>query len=139
MNEAKNAGKIIGLVLHGLIGAVMILAGSAKLFGMFPREALDKAGPLAEQIPLIGAGEVLTALLLIIPRTSSLGILLASSFWGGAVCLHMRQGDSYAVAASLLVLSWVGAYLRNPGILSSFVASPGMTRKAPEQSELVTP
>jgi hypothetical protein len=139
MNGAKNWGKLIGLVLHVLIGGIMILAGSIKVSGLFPREALEKFGPLAEQIPLIGVGEILTALLLIIPRTSSLGILLASSFWGGAICLHMRQGDSYAVVAALLVLSWVGAYLRNPGLLSSFAAAPETTRRVPEQSELVTP
>src|SRR5262249_43432291 len=107
MQATRNWSKIVGLVLHGLIGAVMILAGSFKLFGTIPPEAQEKLGPMAGQVPLIGYGEILTAVLLLIPRTSSLGILLTSAFWGGAICLHMHMGDSYAPVAVLLVLSWV--------------------------------
>jgi hypothetical protein len=136
MKEARGWGKISGLVLHLLIGGMMLLAGSAKLLGVFPAEALEKMGPLAGQIRLIGAGEVLTGILLVVPRTSSLGILLASSFWGGAICLHMRQGEPYLLVAVLLVLSWLGAYLRNPALLSSF-APAAQNRKAADEAELV--
>jgi hypothetical protein len=135
----KNRGKLIGLVLHLLIGGLMIVAGTTKILGLFPAEALEKVGPLADQILLIGVGEALTAVLLLIPRTSSLGILLASSFWGGAICLHMRQGESYVVVAALLALSWVGAYLRNPALLGSLTASPDPTRKGVAGSEFATP
>jgi hypothetical protein len=112
----------------------MIFAGSAKLLGLFPPEALAKHG-LGDQIRLIGTGEVLTALLLLIPRTSSLGILLTSSFWGGAICFHMSHAEPYLFQAVLLVLSWAGAYLRNPATLSSFAGPPGMTREAAAESE----
>jgi hypothetical protein len=138
MKEGKNGGKIAGLVLHVLIGGLMIVAGSAKLLGLFPPEALGKDG-LGDQIRLIGAGEVLTALLLLIPRTSSLGILLTSSFWGGAICIHMAHREPYLFQAVLLVLSWAGAYLRNPATLSSFSGPPGMTREAAAESEPAVP
>ena len=138
MKERKNWGKIVGLVLHVLIGGLMIFAGSAKLLGLFPPEALAKTG-LGDQIRLIGAGEVLTALLLLIPRTSSLGILLTSSFWGGAICVHMSHGEPYLFQAVLLVLSWAGAYLRNPATLSSFSGPPGMTWEVAAESEPAVP
>jgi hypothetical protein len=77
---------------------------------------------------LIGAGAILAASLLLLPRTSSLGILLTSSFWGGTICIHMAHGEPYVLQAVLLVLSWTGAYLREPATLSSFSGSPGMTR-----------
>jgi hypothetical protein len=83
---------------------------------------------LAEQARLIGTGAVLAALLLLIPRTSSLGILLTSSFWGGAICIHMAHGEPYLVQAVLLVLSWAGAYLRNPATLCSFFRPPERAR-----------
>ena len=134
MNERKNWGKIAGLVLHVLIGGLMIFAGSAKLLGLFPPEALAKHG-LGDQIRLIGAGEVLTALLLLIPRTSSLGILLASSFWGGAICIHMAHGEPYVFQAVMLALTWVGAYLRNPATFSSFAGSPEMARRIAAEPE----
>jgi hypothetical protein len=74
---------------------------------------------LGEQTRLIGAGALLTALFLVIPRTSSFGILVASAFWGGAICIHMANGEPFLFQAAMLVLSWGGAYLRNPMTLSS--------------------
>jgi hypothetical protein len=80
MKGRKNWGKVAGLVLHILIGGLLIVTGSQKILGSVPPEALVKYG-LSEQARLIGAGALLTALLLLIPRTASLGIMLASSFW----------------------------------------------------------
>jgi hypothetical protein len=122
MKMTWNWKTIAGLVLHVLIGGMMMLAGSAKLLGFFPPEALEKTG-LGGQIGLIGAGELTTAILLLVPRTSSLGVLLASSFWGGAICLHMSHGEPFVLQSVLLLLNWVGAYLRIPGMFSSFCAS----------------
>src|SRR5262249_5634428 len=130
--------KIAGLILHTLIGALLIFTGSQKVLGSVPTEALVKLG-LGEQARLIGAGAILTALLLLIPRTSSLGILLASSVWGGAICIHMAHGEPWVFQAVLLVLSWVGAYLRDPATLSSFSGSPRRTREAVAESEPAVP
>jgi hypothetical protein len=125
MNERNNRGKIAGLALHILIGGLMLFTGTEKVLGMVPPEALAKYG-LGQQMRLIGAGALLTALLLLIPRTSSLGILLTSSFWGGAICIHMAHGEPYLFQAVLLVLSWAGAHLRDPATLGSFSAPPGI-------------
>ena len=118
MTEYKHWGKITGLTLHILIGGLMIFTGLQKVLGSVPPEPLVKYG-LGEQAKLIGAGAVLTALLLLIPHTASLGILLASAFWGGTICIHMAHGEPYVFQAVMLVLSWVGAYLRNPATLST--------------------
>jgi hypothetical protein len=123
MKMTWNWRTIAGLVLHVLIGGMMIFAGSTKLLGFFPPEQLAKTG-LGDQIKLIGAGELASAILLLVPRTASLGVLLTSGFWGGAICLHMSHGEPYALQSALLFLTWVGAYLRVPGMLSSFTASP---------------
>jgi hypothetical protein len=138
MKERTNWGKIAGLVLHVLIGGLLIVTGSQKVLGSVPPEPLVKLG-LGEQARLIGAGALLTALLLLIPRTSLLGILLASSFWGGAICIHMAHGETYFFPAVVLVLSWAGAFLRNPATLSSFSAPPRMTRVAAAESEPAVP
>jgi hypothetical protein len=116
MTNRKHWGKSAGLVLHALIGGLLIFTGSQKVLGSVPPEALLSYG-LGEQARLIGAGAILTAVLMVIPRTSSLGILLVSAFWGGAICIHMAHGETYVLQAVLLVLSWVGAYLRNPATL----------------------
>jgi hypothetical protein len=130
MSGAGRVKTIGGWVLHAAVGGIMLLAGSAKLFGFFPPEELAKYG-LGDQVRLIGAGEVLTALLLLVPRTSPLGLLLASAFWGGAICIHMSHGESYVMQSALLVLVWVGAYLRNPAFFAPlFGAAPTAKEEA---------
>jgi hypothetical protein len=119
MKESKNWVKIAGGFLHIVIGGLMIFTGAQKILGLVPPEALAKYG-LGEEVRLIGVGAVLSALFLLIPRTSSLGILLTSAFWGGTICIHMAHGEPYVFQSVALVLSWVGAYLRHPTTLGSF-------------------
>jgi hypothetical protein len=116
----------------------MIFTGSQKMLGSVPPEALVKYG-LGEQARLIGLGAVLSALLLLIPRTASLGILLTSSFWGGAICIHLAHGEPYLLQAVLLVLSWMGAYLRDPATLGRFSGPPARTRQVRAESEPALP
>ena len=119
MKANRNWSTIAGWVLHGLIGGSMILAGSAKVFGLFPPEEVAKMG-LSLPIEVIGAGELVSAVLLLIPRTSSLGLLLTSGFWGGAICLHMSRGEAFVLQSAFLLLTWAGAYCRVPGAFASF-------------------
>ena len=115
--------RIVGLVLHGLIAALMIFASSGKVLALQNVVEQMRNYGLDDRVQLIGAGELITAILLLIPRTSSLGVLLASSFWGGAICLHMSHRESYVGPSVLLLLTWMGAYLRLPAMFSSFTAS----------------
>src|SRR6476646_10168964 len=107
MKTNRSWQQIGGWVLHGLVAGVMILAGSAKVVGVFPPEEVAKLG-LSLPIQVIGVGELASAILLLIPRTSSLGLLLTSAFWGGAVCLHMSKGEPFVLQSALLLFTWVG-------------------------------
>ena len=131
MKRRKNWARIFGLALHVLIGALMIFTGSVKVLGSVPPESLVKYG-LCGQARLIGAGAIFTAVVLLLPRTSSLGLLLTSAFWGGAICIHMAHGESYLFQAVVLVLSWIGGYLRNPATFSSFLSEEMTWEVAPE-------
>ena len=122
MKASRNWKTTAGWVLHGLVGGIMLLAGSAKVLGLFPPEQVEKLG-LGVPIQVIGAGELASAILLLIPRTASLGVLLTSGFWGGAICLHMSKGDYFVLQSVLLLLTWLGAYLRVPGTFASFAGS----------------
>jgi len=118
-------GRIGGMMLHVLLGGLMIFAGVMKLAGMMPPEATQKmpAG-IGDHLKLIGAGELATAILLIAPITSSLGVLLASGFWGGVICIQMAQGNDFMMPSVFLLLTWLGAYLRDPSVLYSFTKRP---------------
>jgi uncharacterized membrane protein YphA (DoxX/SURF4 family) len=118
MNPQNKWLKITGFVLNALIAAIMILAGLAKIilliFGLFPPEALEKMADtgLDGKILMIGIGELVAGVLLLIPRTSPLGTLVTSGFWGGVICFHMTHNEDYLAYCVLLALTWVGAYLR---------------------------
>ena len=119
MKTTRNRQTIGGWVLHGLVAGIMILAGSAKVLGFFPPEEVAKLG-LSLPIQVIGVGEVASAILLLIPRTSSLGLLLTSAFWGGAICLHVSKAEPFVMQSAFLLVTWVGGYLRVPGAFGSF-------------------
>jgi hypothetical protein len=134
MNERTNWGNIAGLVLHLLVGGLLLVTGSQKVLASVPPEPLVKYG-LGEQARLIGTGALLSALLLLMPRTAALGTWLTSAFWGGAICIHLAHGEPFLLQAALLVLSWAGVCLRNPATLGSLSGPAGSTRKrAAEQS-----
>ena len=134
MKTTANWKTITGLVLHVVIAAIMILAGSAKVLGLFPPDVVAKLG-LTGWIAVIGAGELATAVLLVVPRTASLGVLLAGSFWGGAICLHLSRGEPFVLQSALLLLTWAGAYLRVPAMFGSLAASSPAVRADAEVSE----
>jgi hypothetical protein len=112
--------KITGWILTGLIGAMIVMAGTMKLIGgQEMAEGFAKYGLGGRQI-LIGTGELLSAILFIIPRTSSLGVLLLSGLMGGAIVTHMEHGEMFFVQSIILVAIWITGWLRNPEMFSSF-------------------
>jgi len=111
--NSKNT-QIAGLVLHLLVGGLMIFAGSGKAFGFAPPDIIQKMTTygLKEQVQLIGYGEIIAALLMLIPRTSPLGVLATSGFWGGVICIHMAHHEDYIFPSVLLAVTWIAASLR---------------------------
>ena len=114
MNPQKKWPRRVGTVLHLLVAGLMLFAGSGKVFGTAPPEVVEmmqKHG-LGDKLQLIGCGEMASAALLLCPWTSPLGVLLCSGFWGGAICLHMSHGEPFIFQSGLLILVWIGGFLR---------------------------
>lgn len=114
MNPQNKWLKWIGIVLNVLIAALMMMAASGKVVPSPSKEVVEMLGKhgLANHIQLIGAGELASAVLLLLPWTAPLGTLLTTGFWGGAICLHMSHGEAYQFQSILLLVTWVGSYLR---------------------------
>ena len=130
MSCVSKSQRVTGWVLVSLVSAALAFAGASKLFGFAPPEVvagLTKVGIL-DRMPLIGVGALVTSLLLFFPRTASLGVLLASSYWGGAILFHFVAGDSFAPPAVLLVMTWAGTALRGPWLLGSFCCETACTK-----------
>jgi hypothetical protein len=114
MNPHNKWLKRAGVVLNGLVAALLIFAGSGKAFGFAPPEIVEKmqAFGLGDRLQLIGFGELISAVLLLIPWTSPLGTLLVSGFWGGVICIHLAHGQDFAFPSILLAVTWAGSFLR---------------------------
>jgi len=84
-------------------------------------EQMAAAGFPDGKIFLVASLGFSSAVLFLYPRTRSIGVLLLSSFLGGAICVHVQR-DEYAKAlapALLLALTWIGTFLRYPEMLWS--------------------
>ena len=112
--QSQKIMSIAGWVLSGLLGAALVLSAGTKFF---PPEAMVKQmkdSPLLGWILIIGIGELVSAILFLIPRTAMPGTLLLSSYFGGAIVAHMMQRESILVPSIFLVLIWTAATLRLP-------------------------
>ncbi len=102
------------LALVGLLTLLFALTAIGKLAGAEPiRESLEHSG-LGDMRIIIGLGELVSVLLYAFRKTSSFGTVLLSAHMGGAICLHMSHGEPYVAQSVILILVWVGQFLRSP-------------------------
>lgn len=70
----------------------------------------------AVMLPL-GIVTLLSVVLLLVPRTALIGALLITGFLGGAVGVHVRQGDpllNIVIPVIFASIIWIGLCMRNP-------------------------
>lgn len=121
MESPSKARRIVTWVLTGALSAMYLLSAVMKLTQNEAAVAgFADWGP-GYDIRLIGAGELVSAVLFLIPRTNSLGVLLLSAYMGGAIATHMQWEQPYLVPSIFLVLVWVAGWLRNPRILGGLL------------------
>lgn len=112
--------KIASWILVGLMSALFIMSALMKLMGEAEMANNFAKWGLDGKLMLIGMGELIAAILFLIPRTSSIGVLLLSAHLGGAIATHMEHGEMFIPQALMLLLLWIANYLRNPEMLASF-------------------
>ena len=108
----------VGRVLTGLPALFLLWGGLMKVLTV-PQviEASEKIGFHRSTLPLLGAIEILSVILISIRRTAAFGAVLISAYLGGAVATHMRLGDPlfshtlFPIYVAALI--WAGLYLRN--------------------------
>ena len=107
------AGNIL-IFLPGLVVTVSSIVKFTGVPGVVQNMAAD--GFSGGKLTLVATLEILSATLFLFPRTRTFGVLMLSSFLGGAISTHVQMGE-YAKAIGpsiLLTLSWIGTWLRHP-------------------------
>ena len=124
MSKLRRGQRIAGWILTVVLSALFLMSAAFKLSGAAQvTEMMGKWG-LGNEVILIGVGEAASALLFLIPRTHSLGLLLLSSYMGGAIVTHMQHGEPYVTQSIMLVVIWIAGFLRHPQVLQSFIPRP---------------
>lgn len=114
--------KIASWIFVGLMSALFIMSAAMKLTSGSDSEMAKNFAKwgLEGKLILIGMGELISAILFLIPKTSSLGVLLLTAHLGGAIATHMEHGEPFLPQSIMLLLLWVANYLRNPEMFASF-------------------
>lgn len=87
-------------------------AGLGKLMGGEDVVALFTKGGIEDWRVIIGVGQIVSAVLFAIPLTQRFGTWLLSSYFGGAIMLHMTINESIMVPTLFLIIIWVLSILR---------------------------
>ncbi|MEI8086003.1 MAG: DoxX family protein [Paludibacter sp.] len=111
--EISKTNQIIAWGISGLLTALFLFSASGKF--MHPEQMEQMK--LADWRIIIAIGEIVSALLFLVPKTNKLGTLLLSSYLGGAIIIHMTGGISIMMPSVILILVWITGFLRNPELL----------------------
>jgi len=116
MNATKK--KIVMWVILGIPALAMLGSAIGKLSGAAPVVEMFTKWNMGQYIFLIGMIELVSVLLLLIPKTQIVGLLLCNAYLGGAIVTHFQQDgiDKAVPAAVLLAFIWIGSSLRRPSL-----------------------
>ena len=112
---------ITSIVFIAIPAFVLIWGGIMKIIGGEPEivvQFLTKAG-YDHYFFAIGVTSLMIAALLIYPKTTKIGFLLASCYFAGALSLEISGGQPIVSSAFIAIL-WIGMFLRDKNM---FLAS----------------
>ena len=111
----------IGRILSAVPVAMLFLSGGFKLTqGPEVVTAFrDHFGWPPSLLVPIGVIEIVCAVVYLIPRTSVLGAILVTGYFGGAIATEVRIGSANFAGPLLFgVLAWLGLWLREERLRS---------------------
>lgn len=118
--------------MSGLV-ILFMLMDSAFKFVISPEAVAESAklGFTEHHMVPLGILALISTLLYLVPRTSVLGAILLTGYFGGAIATHFRVGNPLfshmLFPVYLAILAWGGLWLRNERLRRLFPvqSSPG--------------
>ena len=119
----------IGYVLSAAVILVLLRSALLKLSAdpQVVQQVVEHWGYPASCLAGIGLLELMCVLVYAVPRTTALGAVLFTGYFGGAVATHVRIGEPFWIPLAVAAAAWAGLYLRDEGIrgLARRMARPG--------------
>jgi hypothetical protein len=113
---------LIAKILVNVVAVALIASAVTKIAGV--QQVIDNFVKfhLSEWVRPIGGLECAIAAMLSVARTRSLGILLVTGYFGGAIVAHLTTDAPAELVLPLLLgaIAWVGYYLEYPEMFASF-------------------
>lgn len=113
--------RTIGLVLAVLNLLLLGASAADKIIGS--QHALTMSGSFGltpDVYRTLGIIELTSAVLFVIPRTATIGLLLLASYMGGAIATHLQHHEPIGFPVGIEVFIWIIAVLRLPEVTSRF-------------------
>ncbi|MCW5814691.1 MAG: DoxX family protein [Labilithrix sp.] len=89
-------------------------------------EGSAKLGFTPSAVVALGALELVMILLYLVPRTAPIGAVLWTGYLGGAICVHVQQGDPWLshtlFPIYVAVMLWLPLFLRDERVRNLLVA-----------------
>lgn len=122
MNEISKVRKWTSFILQGAVTLPLSLGVVNSI--LQTEDAVNNSKQLGHaETTLLPLGLVLAACILLfaVPRTSILGAILLTAWFGGAVATHVIHGDSFviiSIPAIFGILTWLSIWLRDDKLRS---------------------
>ncbi len=122
-------GTWVGYALSAAAILVLLRSAWMKLSAdpQVVQQVVEHWGYPASSLAGIGLLELTCVLVYAVPRTTALGAVLLTGYFGGAVATHARIGEPFWIPLAVAAAAWAGLYLRDEGIrgLVRRMARPG--------------
>jgi DoxX-like family len=112
-NTKKSPAVWVGRTLSVLVAGMFLMSAVMKL--AHPPSMAPQIAHLGLQDSLVtplGILELTCVIIYLIPMTSILGAVLLTGYMGGAICTHLRVGESVLIPVLLAIAVWLAVYLR---------------------------
>lgn len=116
---------IIGWSLSGLVGLMLAASATDKIIATKHAIAMATSfGITSTEYGILGTIEVVSVILFLYPRTAILGLLLLSSYLGGAIATHLQHDQSILFPAAFEAIIWIAALIRFPELTQIILNKP---------------
>src|SRR3954463_462511 len=100
--------RVLSTILMGIPALVLIIGGISKILHAEPEPIMQflKQSGFGNHVLELGLTELLIVSLLLYPKSNKIGFLLASCYFGGALCLELGSRH-FSAAGIFLSLLWI--------------------------------